>query len=149
MNGKVTSRSFSVTSLSRSSSPSWRWSWTQSIIPPSMRCEGVPQLDRLMQQTLARPGAGHGAGPRSAGTGRRDQGGPGPFHLFDAREIRKHLSAHGAPPLSSSTSRPSQQDREMKRAHDGSSGSPLIARRAGRSWAIDQHVAGWKFGVVT
>src|SRR5437763_15793629 len=45
------------------------------------------------------------------------------------------------PPLSSSTFRPSHQERDKTRTIT-TSGSPLIARRSALSQKIDQHVAG-------
>ena len=57
-------------------------------------------------------------------------------------EVAEH-ACQRTPPLSSSTSRPSHQERETKRAHDHlTSGSPFIERRSGLNREIAQHVAG-------
>jgi hypothetical protein len=54
------------------------------------------------------------------------------------------------PPLSSSTSRPSQQEREKKQAHDHLiSDSPIISGRPVVGGEIDPHGAGSKLGVIT
>ena len=58
------------------------------------------------------------------------------------RHVACNTQATNAP-LSSSTSRPSHQEREKKSAHDHLTlRSPFIARKSGLGREIDQHVAG-------